>query len=361
MAQLAWLYYRYSNDQNTLKEVAWPLLVGAFEGYWAMKEEITNEEGQLRISLPVSVSPEYRGSAMNAWGRDASFQLAAFRMVSEILPEAATVLNKPRDERWQEALNRLPHYATITAPFNLEHGSNPTQRIALWEGQDLDESHRHHSHLAGIYPFNTFDPQQAEHLQISGRSYDHWVRKGAGNWSGWCVPWASILHNRFHGAEAAVAWLHYWRENFVNEGRGTLHNAAHGGVSNISSLGWHHTSAIENNREVMQLDAGFGALSAALDLLVHTTRGTVYVLPDIHRDWKNIEFEGILAEGGFLIDARVRDGKTKYIRVTSQFGGPIRLKHGLGDQYLLNDEAHEGAIFTRTMNAGESMLLRSRE
>ena len=43
----------------------------------------------------------------------------------------------------------------------------------------------------------------------------------------------------------------------------------------------------------MQLDAGFGALSAVIDLLVYQKKGTVYVLPKIHRDWKELDFDGI--------------------------------------------------------------------
>src|SRR5262249_47672301 len=84
MAQLAWLHYRYSLDERVLREVAWPLLSGAFNGYWAMLEPL-EQDGQRRLSLPVSVSPEYNGAAMNAWGRDASFQLAALHFLAQTL------------------------------------------------------------------------------------------------------------------------------------------------------------------------------------------------------------------------------------------------------------------------------------
>jgi len=47
----------------------------------ALIEDPEIESGK-RLSLPVSVSPEYNGSGMNAWGRDASFQLAAFHFLA---------------------------------------------------------------------------------------------------------------------------------------------------------------------------------------------------------------------------------------------------------------------------------------
>jgi hypothetical protein len=39
MAQMAWMHYRYGLDESILHDVAWPLLNGAFEGYWAMHEK----------------------------------------------------------------------------------------------------------------------------------------------------------------------------------------------------------------------------------------------------------------------------------------------------------------------------------
>jgi len=99
MAQLAFLHWRHSGEPAVLRDVAWPLLVGAFEGFRAMAERVEDDAGDERLSLPVSVSPEYNASRMDACGRDASFQLAAWHMVSELLPQAAEALGEPIDPR----------------------------------------------------------------------------------------------------------------------------------------------------------------------------------------------------------------------------------------------------------------------
>ena len=309
------------------------------------------------LSLPVSVSPEFKGSRLDAWGRDASFQLAAAHMISEILPKAATILGKEPDERWTMVTEKLPRFKTIRASGSLERPERKNERIALWEGMDLIESHRHHSHMAGIYPFDVIDPLDPETRHIVRNTYNNWIRKGAGAWSGWCVPWASILHNRNREPEAAVSWLMYWYRNYLNEGRGTLHDAAFHGMSNITSQGWHNVTEIEKNREKMQLDAGFGALSAVLDLLVHEKRGTVYVLPKIHRDWYEFDFSGIAVEGGFLIGAEVKEHKTQKITIKSKFGGPIKLAHGLGEVFRLDDTELTGQILEREFVEGEEIVL----
>ncbi len=67
VAYMAWQHYRYTMDKSVLEKTAWPLLTGAFEGFWAMLEETSDAGGKKRFSLPVSVSPEYGGSRPNAW------------------------------------------------------------------------------------------------------------------------------------------------------------------------------------------------------------------------------------------------------------------------------------------------------
>lgn len=357
MAQMAWLNYRYTMDEEILKTVAWPLLNGAFEGYWAMMEEKRNKDGSKSLSLPVSVSPEFKGSRLDAWGRDASFQLAAAHMIAEILPRAAEVMGEGVDDRWENVTENLPRFTTFKGSNSLESPERKSEKIALWEGMDLIESHRHHSHMAGIYPFDAYDPLDPKIRHIVRATYDNWVRKGAGVWSGWCVPWASILHNRNNEPEAAVSWLLYWYRNYLNEGRGTLHDAAFRGMSNISSQGWHNVPDIDNNREKMQLDAGFGALSAVLDLLVYQKRGTVYVLPKIHRDWRGFDFEGIMVEGGFAIGAEVKENKTQKVSIRSNFGGKLKLAHGLGEVFSLDGEERSGVILEREFAKGEEIIL----
>ena len=108
MAQLAWMHYRYTMDESVLEEIAWPLLQGAFEGYWAMTESRMKSNGENELFLPVTVSPEFRGARMDAWGENASFQLAAYHLVAEYLQEAAGLLDEELDPRWQQVRDQLP-------------------------------------------------------------------------------------------------------------------------------------------------------------------------------------------------------------------------------------------------------------
>ena len=346
-ALLAWRHYRYGGEDRVRERIARPLLVGAFEGYWAMMEQ--RSDGSL--ALPVSVSPEFGGASIDAWGANASFQLAACHAVVQALEAEAAEQGRAADPRWGRVREALPHYA--------RYDDGGGERIALWEGQDLSGSHRHHSHLAAIYPFCSIDPASPEHAGIVANSIRHWVATGAGAWSGWCVPWASILHGRLDDADAAVHWLHWWHDNFTNEGRGTLHDAITRGASAIATPPPPDDAPIDANNEVMQIEAACGALTAVCELLVQTRGDRVVVLPAVPRRWRELRFDGIRAEGGFLIGATVASGARTEVRVEATRAGALRLAHGLGAAYTVNGEPGPGTeTLETTLAAGDRLVLR---
>jgi alpha-L-fucosidase 2 len=346
MAQLAFADWRYHGDRHVLETVAWPLLRGAHAGFLAMAEE---RDG--RLSLPVSVSPEFKGARPDAWGRDASFQLACWHGVLRDLPLAARALGQSLDPQWAVTAARLPAYSTIRAPRTREYPETEVERIALWQGMDLLESHRHHSHLGAIWPFCTIDPSAAPHAAIVKESLYHWVRTGPGAWSGWCVPWAAILCARMGWSDAAVSWLHWQQDVFTNVGHGTLHDGDFPGCTTL--VGDTHMA----KHEIYQLDAGCGALLAITELLLQERAGVLHVLPTLPRGWRALTFSRLRAPGGFEIGAEVSHGRVSRIFVSSTRGGTLQLAHTLGDHWLCNGQPQTGLVLTTETHAGQQLEL----
>ena len=104
----------------------------------------------------------------------------------------------------------------------------------------------------------------------------------------------------------------------------------------------------------MQLDAGFGALSAVYELLVQDRQGVIHILPNIPYNWKNFSFEKIRTEGAFQISTSVKSGKVEWIDVNSLKSGTIRLAHGLGNSCLIDGIATDGFIINLQMKEGET-------
>ncbi|MGI6495604.1 MAG: glycosyl hydrolase family 95 catalytic domain-containing protein [Kiritimatiellia bacterium] len=335
MADMMWQYVRYGGKAGRafLRKTALPFMKGAFEVFFAMLDR----EPDGSLALPVGPSPEFRGADLNAWGRNASFELAAGHRLAEDLEAAAALLGEAPDPRWRDVLDHLPKAAIVQTNGLLTNDVPPLadralpapppspghERIGLWEGLDLPESHRHHAHLAAIHPFDTIDVDDPAWTRIVDASYQRWIFNGPGCWSGWCLPWASILHTRAGNAAMAELQLEIWERLFTNEGHGTLHHACHCGYTRFvtnggGALELHHPNVKED--ECMQLDASGGATAAILEMLLLDKRGTVFLFRGAPQRWLDVSFDGIRAPGGVLVSAARRGGTVRSVRLHAVSG-----------------------------------------
>ncbi len=370
VAQMMYDYADLAGNVEFLKDVALPFMRGTFAVYRAMMED---NGAQLR--LPVTVSPEYRGSRMDAWGANASFQLAAVHRLCENLLAATDAVGAEPDPRWRDVLSRLP-------AANVE-GEPGNERIALWEGVDLEESHRHHSHLAGITPFDTIDPFDEVWRPVAERSLKHWISSGMGMWSGWCMSWASQLHSRVGNGEGAELLLELWRRVFTNEGRGSMHDAVMNGVTLMGAppllpqASADHAAAegddaggssrksttgdILARAERMQLDGAMGGVAAVQEMLLHSRRELVCVFPALPRSWQAASFERMRAPGGFEISGWFDRTKGWRVEVRATRAGQIRLLPPSGAyEWESAEQSGTGAgELALTMGAGDQATIGS--
>jgi hypothetical protein len=365
MALVAYQYYEFTGDVAFLRELVWPLLEGGFLGYYAMLDRTVDADGRARLSLPVSVSPEFGGAEPSeCWGRDASFQIAALHATVRMLRSSASILGIAEDPRWADVADHLPPYTLADASHGASYTwiGEPAQRVALWEGKDLPESHRHHAHLAGIFPFCTIDPFDPVHQKIVARSLSRWATLGAGNWTGWSMPWAANLASRCGLPESARSYLHLMTEAFTNEGHATLHNADSAGMFgwDDGSLQWpdHRKGADYKYYEIMQMDAAMGALSAIIEMLVSYRNGVIHITDRLPKGWREVSFTGVRIEGGFELEANFRHGRADELTIVSSRGGELRLEHALGDSWTLNGDVKTGTRLIVATQAGETLQLR---
>lgn len=312
VADLMFQYYLFGGDRAFLKSDAFPFAKGAFNVFYKMLDRAPDGT----LSLPVGPSPEYRAAALDAWGKNSSFQLAAAHRLAENLVETAAILKETPDPRWSEVLEKLPKAALVE---NGQGGWGDDHRsIGLWEGLTLESSHRHHSHMASIFPFNTIDCTDGAWAKIVDNTFRHWMCQGTSMWSGWCCPWASTLHSRVGNADAAELVLEMWERAFTNEGHGTLHDTRMCGIS-LFGMGGFETVPYPKPglREIMQLDAGESAVEAIFEMLCHDRRGTTVLFRGVPARWLDVGFDGILAPGGVLVAASRKNGKVSPIKLTA--------------------------------------------
>jgi len=345
VAHMMYTYWRYSGDIEFLRRRAYPFMVGAMRVYEEMLEE---DDGRFR--LPVSVSPEFRGAGLDAWGANASFQLACIHWLCEALLEAATALGVEPKPVWQRIRQGLPRASL--------YGPDSSAEIALWDGLPLRESHRHHSHLAGFYPFDVIPAASREWAGVVERSIAAWVREGMGLWSGWAMPWAAILHSRVGNPDQAELALEIWDRVFTNEGHGTLHDCQ---FSGFTLMGRGATGGHSTRPEIMQMDAGMGAAAAVMELLLQTRGGVNYLFAGAPQHWQSVIFERLRTEGAFLVSARREGGILTSVVVESELGGFFSLANPWPGAARVTREGRDETIggdnLRIAMSPGQSVTL----
>ena len=137
-----------------------------------------------------------------------------------------------------------------------------------------------------------------------------------------------------------------------------MHNANTRGQSLLGSEVFAKKDSIRQINEVMQLDAGFGALTAVYELLLQNRIDGLHVLPDLHAEWDKLTFANVWAEGGFKVSATVEDQQVVEVVVEATRAEALQLHHNLGEAWTLNGEARREAMLRKQCEAGERLVLR---
>lgn len=282
VAAMMMRYYRYSRDLDFLRDSAYDFMKGAMNVYLAMMVE----DGG-RLALPLGPSPEWGGShAKGSVGRNPSFQLAAAHRLARDLVDAAAALGEKPDPRWLDVMKRLPRYNE--GPFGFR----------LFGEQELTESHRHHSHMAGLFPFDVVDLADPSAKSAVDRTYAKWREQGTSYWTGWCVPWAAVLELHVGNAEGAVDRLRAWENHFCDNGHGSHHNSVRDGFTKLT-----------HGESVMQMDGQCAATAAVLEMMAHDVNGRVEFFRGCPDSWCEVSFENLALSDGTRVSARRVDGK----------------------------------------------------
>lgn len=312
-AQLYWLYYRHTGDLVFLRDRAMPFMTGVMRTYEAMLEWNDGVP-----TLPVSISAEYGhplpDGTRQRVGRDPSSQFACMHMLLRALIQGAEALGHDIRPQWLRLREALPQWTLV--------GRRGDEHIGIWKDTDLTISHRHHSHLSCIYPFDSLGDRTPEMQAIVRRSLERWLEVGMSDWSEWCLPWAAILQAREGYREGPYLLLKLLRDIFINEGLATVYIPRIAGFT-LHGMRW-RTGPLEAC-EIMQLDGTMAAATALHEMLVHAHAGEIRFFPAVPEAWKDVAFRNIRLPGPVLASAEQVGGEVRRIRLSSKATVGLRI------------------------------------
>ena len=313
-----WEHYLFTRDEKFLREQAYPAMRACAEFFnsFLIKDPKT---GYL-ISTP-SNSPEHGGLVA---GPTMDHQI--IRDLFKNCIAAAKVLHT--DAAFSKTLQAK--YKRIAPNQIGKYG-----QLQEWM-QDIDDTtdtHRHVSHLWGVYPGTdiTWDNSPAL-MHAAEQSFKYRGDDG----TGWSLAWKVNLMARFkhadHAMELVKKLLSVAENGSAKERGGVYHN-------------------LFDAHPPFQIDGNFGGAAGIAEMLLQSQQGYIDLLPALPAALPEGEINGICARGGFVLNMKWATGRLQQVAITSKAGGKCQLKYA-GKQIEFNTVPGK----TYTLNGGLKLL-----
>lgn len=300
LAQHFYLHWKYSADQDFLKEKGYPFVrdVAVF------LENISDVDDKGVRSLEFSSSPEIFDNSVKAWFPTiTNYDLSLMRFLFGAASEMAMALGENEEAaHWKEVENQLPDFDID------EEGS-----LTFAKGVPYDESHRHFSHALAIHPLGLIDWNDGEESQkIIKATLKKLEDNGPDYWTGYSYAWLGNMYARAKEGDKAAKALRDFADCFclIN----TFH--ANGDQS--------RTGKSRFTYRPFTLEGNFAFASGIQEMLLQSHTGIINIFPAIPEDWNDVSFNNLRAQGAFLVSAKKENGEVVNFSIISEKGGDAK-------------------------------------
>jgi len=301
-------HYQYSLNADFLRQY-FPVLRGAAaflldvlvqddDGYYTTTPATSPENGYLDPAAGKAVCVCRYGSAMD---------LELAREILEHTLKAAQILkmDDPLLARAETVLGNLRPLAVGSLGQLLEYDE---------DYEEAEITHRHLSHLYGVYPGELFTPERNRDLL---RASEVSLVRRQDHSTGWAMGWRLALWARFHNPVKTKVML----KEFLTPIDPAAAMSQNGGI--YPNLFAAHPP--------FQIDANFGAAAGILEMLVQSHRQTaegvmiLELLPAIPDDWTSGSIKGVRCRNALTVSFAWQDRQITKFEMTSQIGQTIML------------------------------------
>lgn len=299
-----WEHYSFTQDKGYLRDI-YPVLAGAAEFFLSsMIEEPTHgwhvtapsSSPENAFYLPGGTTPVYvcMGPTMDV------------QIINELFTNtlaAADILgiSDETTAKIREAQPRLP-------PMQISDEGYLQEWLEDYE--EVEPTHRHVSHLYGLYPANQISPATTPELAAAAR--ETLERRGDGG-TGWSRAWKINFWARLQDGNRAYKLLKslleptFGNEMNMNSGAGTYANlfCAH---------------------PPFQIDGNFGGTAGIAEMLVQSQNQYIEFLPAVPEVWANGSFQGLRVRGGAEVGVEWAAGKITSFVVKAHASNTFNVK-----------------------------------
>lgn len=298
-----WEHYSFTKDKTFLKEY-YPVLKGAadFCLNW-----LVEKNGEL-ITMP-STSPE--NHFITDKGYNGSFfygGTADLAIIRECVTDAAKAAKELGvDNAFQQEANKKMERLH---PYKIGKRGNLLEWYHDWD--DADWTHRHQSHLIGLYPGHHITPVGTpEFAKAAARSLEIKGDKTTGWSTGWRINlFARLLDQK--GAYHMVRTL----LNYISPDKYDGPDRRKGGGTYPNLLDAHSP---------FQIDGNFGGCAGMAEMLMQSSEDCITLLPACPEEWSTGDVRGLRARGGYEVDFGWENGKVTWCNVKGKESGSVKV------------------------------------
>jgi alpha-L-fucosidase 2 len=310
LSQHLWEHYLFTKDDIFLAREAYPIMRQAALFY--IDFLVRDPKTGWLISTP-SNSPENGGLVA---GPTMDHQL--IRSLFENCIAASDVLGIDKDLKLE-----LQRKLVLLAPNQI--GKFGQLQEWLTDIDDTTNTHRHVSHLWGVYPGSdiTWD-KDAKMMNAAKQSLLYRGDEA----TGWSLAWKINFWARFKDGDHAIKLIKMLLKPATANGAGSYVN-------------------LFDAHPPFQIDGNFGGAAGIAEMIVQSHEKYIDILPALPKELPFGEVNGICARGGFELSIRWNDGKLTGLNIKSKKGGNcmvryqnkvISLQTEIGKVYQLNGD-----------------------